>query len=260
MKNYESPFKDFRDMNKSPDMYPHNYANRTELKAMLNEADMHTKSQNTEKEIKAEKKDNILTPVGQAFKITVDLVNSAKLLPEFENNEAEAKIIEQRREVILGYLARILEDSKNYLSQINVLQVQTMAEYDDIEKYQAVVGGSDALRKTYHNRLIGDVKIASRLININFNADYPEDLRLQEEEKMPDRKGMSRNKISELMKQREYFKFPAAGGSFIDFSKAPKDPSLERKYIASWSFKLYADLSALTEEIKKTPAVKRKGL
>ncbi len=130
------------------------------------------------------------------------------------------------------------------------MQIQKAADYEDPEKYQQVVGESDQLRRSYHNKLIQDIKIASRLININFNADFPENLRLAEESKMTDRLGMKPEELKKLMAQREYSKFPFPAGIFLDMSHPPKDEQVEREYIGYWALKIYSDLSILENEIR----------
>lgn len=153
--------------------------------------------------------------------------------------------------MILKYLKSIIDDARNYLSQVNYLQLQQAASYDTVAQYQAAIGASDGLRRTYHNKLISDLKIAMRLININFNVDFPEEFRLEGEIKMTDRKGLTEEQLKDKMNERNYVKFPYPAGVFIDFSSAPKDPQGEREYIANWALKLYTDLSAIETEIGK---------
>lgn len=241
---YESPVKKFRDMHKNPDLYPDDFEEKRDLKN-LKTNDISSPQINLERP-------EIITSAGTIFKDSLTLVRNAKLLPEFQNNEAEAKIIESRRELIIGYLEKVLEDVGNYIAQVNNLQLQKITSYDDVDKYQEAVGSSDVLRRSYHNKLISDLKITMRLININFSADYPEAMRLKEEGMMQDRKGLSSEQLKAIMDQREYYHFPFRVGGFIDFSKAPKDPIGEREYIASWALKIYIDLSILNEKIKKT--------
>lgn len=242
---YESPRKMFRDMHKNPDRYID-----LEEKAIIKEE--LEKDENIEKKDFSEKKQKseLSTSSAKIFKNSVDNIFLASLL-EGENDEKEIEIIKQRQEVTLNYLNRILEDVKNYLSQISAGQLQKMSGYEDVKKYQAAVKSSDEARRIYHNRLISDIKIASRLININFNQDFPEQLRLQEESKMPDRKGLSVEDLKLKMSKRKYFKFDFPAGAFIDFGKMPKDPQGEREYIAHWAFMLYSDLSVLQTETEK---------
>ncbi len=259
--SYDSPLKLFRDMSKNPDFYPEDPVERAEIKKMLLEDERQTQSKKSlkiTKEEKEEKRPETITSAGAAFKKTIELINSDGLLPEFCENKTEAGIIAQRRAASLNFLNNILEDIKNYLTQVNKLQLQKVTDYDDVEKYQDIIGSSDMLRRSYHNKLINNLKIAMRLININFNADYPEEARLKEEAKMPERRGMSTDRLRALMRQRQYYKFPYATGVFINFGKAPKDPTGEREYIASWAADIYTDLAALSETLinkdnKKTP-------
>ncbi len=243
--------KFFRDMAKNPDMFPEDLSEKAEVKAMILEDEQKTNLANLDsKKYEAEDKSELITPVGESFNKTVDLVRSGTLLPEFKNNIEELKLIEKRRDLIINYLANILEDIKNYLSQVNYLQLQKLADYEDSSKYQEAIGHSDTLRRSYHNKLISDIKIAMRLININYNIDYPESLRLKEEARMPEREGVSAEHLQELMRQRKYEKFPYSAGAFIDFSKAPKDPTGEREYIAVWALLIYKDLSELSNRMR----------
>ncbi len=244
--------KFFRDMAKNPDMYPDDLEEKAKIKAIVLEESNQVVVKNTKmKSFESENKRDLFTPAGEDFIKTVELVRSADLLPEFKDNAEELKLIEKRRDLILNYLANILEDVKSYLSQINYLQLQKLADYEDMSKYQEAIGPSDALRRSYHNKLISDIKIAMRLININYNLDFPESLRLKQEAMMPEREGVSSEHLQELMRQHKYEKFPHAAGVFIDFAKAPKDPSAERLYIASWALRIYADLTKLSNRIKE---------
>jgi len=243
---YESPLKYFRDQYKNPDKYKEKHPDWRDPELGepdLGEPDNQEDSEidNKEKEIKIEK----IGEAGKKYQETIDLIKSIDLKPEFKDDSAEKNIIENRREAILRYLTAILEDARNYLSQVNYLQLQKIASYDDVAKYQEAVSSSDGLRRVYHNKLISDLKIAMRLININFNADFSEELRLNEELKMTDRNGFDRDSLKKKMAEREYAKFPYPAGIFIDFSRAPKDPQGEREYIANWALTIYSDLSAL---------------
>jgi hypothetical protein len=240
----ESDVQMYRNMWKSPDVYPDDPVEKAEVREMLKKEEEERNKEGIEEQVE------IKTLDGQAFKEAVDLVFSASLLPEFQDNKDEGKIVEQRRQSVITFLGNILEDARNYLTQVNHLQLQKATTYESAEKYKDAVGHSDNLRRNYHNKLIQDVKIAMRLININFNADFPEELRLREEAKMPDRQGVDAGKLKELMKQRKYFHFPYPAGAFIDFRNAPKDPESERKFIAFWALKIYEDLTILADEIQ----------
>jgi len=254
---YESPRKIFRDMYKNPDYYPNDFEEQKIIKEELSKDGSRRNNRNKEivdgkkDELESEKKVEMETTNGRAFQLAVDNILEANLLDGVDNPE-ELKVIKQRQEVALDYMSKILEDIKKYLNQVSVLQMQKISSYDDINKYQAAVGSSDAMRRSYHNKLISDVKIAMRLININFNIDFPEDLRLKQELQMPDRKGISPENLKNLMTQRKYFKFQFPVGVFIDFNKAPKDPQGEREFIAHWALQLYTDLTALDEKMRET--------
>lgn len=241
----ESPLKFYRDQNKNPDIYE--YGKPVEpMTAVFNEEK--TEPINLEKQVPERE---VITPAGQAYKETIEIIKNGGLKNEYKDNHAEAFIIESRRKIILDFLSKILEDVSNYLSQINYLQIQKAADYDDIKQYQSTIKHSDELRSRFHNKLIQDIKITMRLANVNFNADFSEDARLEEESKMADRQGLSKEEIASLMAQREYFHFPFPVGLFMDFSKVPKDPQGEREYIAHWAFTLYTELTQLESEIHK---------
>lgn len=245
--SYESPLKYFRDQNKEPDKYKESHPNWHDPE-IINDAN----SNLTEFEAKKpENKSEILGETSKKYKETIDLVKSAGLKEEFKDDLIEQGIINNRREMITKYLGAILNDARNYLSQVNYLQIQKMESYNDVAQYQSAISHSDGLRRTYHNKLISDLKIAMRLININFNADFPEEARLEEESKMTDRKDLTPEELKEKMAKREYKHFPYPVGVFIDFSKIPKDPQGEREYIAYWALKLYSDLSTLEAEVSK---------
>lgn len=248
----KSPLHRFRDMQKNPDMYPVDYAEKAEIERMIKEDERKAKedlAQTPHKEVVAQKAE-VLTRAGADIENTVASLRCAGMLSEHEDNKVEAEIVYQRREQAINLLERVLDDAEKYLAQVSFLQLQKSADYEDPEKYQEAVGSSDTTRRTLHNKLITDVKMAMRLININFNADFPEDMRLREEAKMPDRQGIDAKKLQELMKQRQYFNFPYPAGVFIDFQKAPRDPIGEREFIANWAMKLYSDLTVLTNHIK----------
>lgn len=243
--SYESPLKYFRDLNKEPDKYKESQSNWRDPDLGI-EDNFETEGEND----KEKEKEN-LGATGQKFKETIDLVKTTGLKDEFKEDLEEQKIIENRREMILKYLKSIVSDARNYLSQVNYLQLQQAASYDTVAQYQAAISSSDGLRRTYHNKLISDLKIAMRLININFNIDFPEEFRLEGETKMIDRKDLTEEQLKDKLNERNYVKFPYPAGVFIDFSSAPKDPQGEREYIAHWALNLYTDLSALETEIKK---------
>jgi len=245
--NYESPLKYFRDQNKEPDKY----SEGRESELNLGDFEQELPVTHFKTETKTEKDLEILGQTGEKYRQTIELIKSAGLKIEFKSDLSEQAIIENRKEAILKFLKSILDDARNYLSQVNFLQIQKMASYDSEEQYKSVIGPSDNLRRSYHNKMISDLKIAMRLININFNADFADDFRLEEEAKMTDRQGLSKGELKNKMAEREYIHFPYPTGVFIDFSEAPKDPQGEREYIAHWALNLYSDLSVLDDEIKK---------
>lgn len=247
---YESPRKIFRDMNKNPDKYVNDFQEKAIIKEELKKDELNNANIGKKKLTIEKKEFEPMTTCGKAFKNTVDNVFEAGLL-EGVKNESELKIVAQRRKITLDYLTKVLEDVRNYLTQINAGQLQKISSYDDIGKYQLAMKSSDEARRAHHDRLISDVKIAIRLININFNADFSEKLRLEAEIKMPDRKGDSVESLQKKMLQRKYFKFNFPAGGFIDVSKIPKDSQGEREYIAHWALTLYSDLSGLYENINK---------
>lgn len=232
--SYESPLKYFRDIYKNPDKHPEN-------KEIIERDEPEEYSESFSKIEK-------LTGVGETYKKTINLIKNTTLKEEFKEDQEEKNILENRKEIVLGYLKIIMEDARNYLTQVNYLELQKAASYDSVEHYQQVVGESDALRRNYHNKMIRDIKIAMRLININFNKDFPEETRLKEESGMIDRKGLSVLDLKNKMNERNYSVFDYPVGVFIDFSKIPKDPQGEREYIAFWALKLYSDLAVLEKE------------
>ncbi len=209
--SYESPLKYFRDEYKNPDEYKKKHPN-------WRDSDLEGNIGDFEEETNKDHQDKIerLGAYGGKYKAVIDLIKSAGLKPEFETDLAEQQIIENRRNLILKYLETILDDVRNYLSQVNYLELQKAGSYDDISKFQEAIGVSDNLRRSYHNKMISDIKIAVRLINVNFNADFPEEMRLNEELKIADRKTTSRNDLQKKMAERQYYNFPYPAGIFID--------------------------------------------
>lgn len=249
---YESPRQFFRDMNKNPDMYPPDYEERAKIAEMLreDEAEKAKQKEVINEQPELEKNLELKTPTGIAFLNSVNLILDAQG-PDEKTDPQEAEIFSKRKEMALDYLSRTLEDAKNYLSQVSYLQLTKMSSYEDVSKYQEAVSSGDSLRRSFHNKLISDIKIAMKLINLNFNSDFPMEMRLQAEFLMPERKGISRDDLQKKISQQKYYKFPFPAGGFIDFSRASKDPQGEREHIASWALKIYGDLSALSNGVKK---------
>lgn len=240
----ESPLKYFRDQQKNPDRYAYGRPSSTDGAVFTGED-----KEDQQDGLETKSPDKIFGPFGLSFQQTIELIKTTGLKEEFKDNVSELAIIENRRQAILGFLSKILEDVSHYISQINYLQIQKAASYDDINQYQSTIKHADDLRSKFHNKLITDLKITMRLININFNADFPEVDRIEEESKMPDRKNLTKEELKDILSQREYHHFPYPVGIFMDFSKAPKDPQGEREYIAHWAFQLYTSLSVLTSDI-----------
>jgi hypothetical protein len=238
---YESPLKIFRDEYKNPDLYENGQVKVRPIKRPLDGGGFEENEPSPEK----------LEVFGSVYKQTVDLIKSVEVTSNLQDYPEEMIIVEKRRETVLVYMNRILEDIKNYLTQVNTLQLQRLADYDDHRKYQYAVKSADELRRSYHNIMIQDIKMAIRLININFNADYPKEARLTEEARMLDRKGVPSEKLEDLMNKRNYLKFPYPSGVFIDFSRMPKDQQGERGYIADWALKMYTDLSVLKSDLEE---------
>lgn len=239
----ESPLKYFRDQQKNPDKYEYGRPASNGGAVFAGEDKIES--------LESKSPDKVFGPAGLSFQQTIELIKTTGLKEEFKDNLTEAAIIENRRQAILGFLAKILEDTSNYIAQINYLQIQKAASYDDVNQYQSTIKHADDLRSKFHNKLITDLKITMRLININFNADFPEVDRIEEESKMPDRKDLTKAELQNILSQREYHSFPHPVGIFMDFSKSPKDPQGEREYIAHWAFQLYTDLSVLSSDINK---------
>lgn len=237
---YESPLQYFRDIYKNPDKHPEN---KEVIERDENEEYPENISKNNEKEQ--------LTGAGETYRKTINIIKNSDLKEEFKNDEEEKKILESRKELTLKYLRKIMDDARNYLTQVNYLELQKVASYDSVEKYQQAVGESDAMRRSYHNTMISDIEIAIRLININFNQDFPEEIRIKDEGGMADRKNLSPEQLKNKMNERVYSSFDYPVGAFMDFSKAPKDPQGKREYIAYWALKLYNDLSVLEKEFDK---------
>lgn len=250
MINYDSHLKMFRDQYKNPDLYGGGFSEEKEINEMLAKDKMKECKKNEQREDipkheHCESKLEIISSTGKVFKEVVDLVRNVSLKPEFAADEMETKVLEERKMATLGVLSNILDDVSNYLGSISYMMKMRKIEDVDADKFLEKQIEAETSRKRYHNKLISDIKIAARLINVSFNRDYPEDLRLQEEAKFPVRKGMDMVQLKEALAKHEYYKFPHAAGGFINFQEVPRDPYAERKYIASWGMKIYSDLTAI---------------
>ena len=187
--SYESPLKYFRDQYKNPDEYKIKHPDWRDPE-LPDKSE--TELENSPITEKPESKKEKIGETGLKYQMAIELVKNAALKPEFASDQEEQAILEKRKQVILQYLDNVLDDVQNYLSQVNYLQLQKMDSYDDVAKYQETIKNSDGQRRIYHNKLISDLEIVIRQININFSADFPEDLRLKQESVMEDRQGMSR--------------------------------------------------------------------
>ncbi len=206
---------------------------------------------------KEKKSENFSNEMVDNYQKTIKLVGGFSLKKEFKDDKVEAEIIRSRKETILNLLRKILSDIDKYTSRIQSLQLSRSAEYDDIKSYQDTIGSSDAARRSIHNILVNDIKLAIRLINVSFNQDFPEAERVKEEKKYTDRRGYSEEQLKEALAEREFVSFPYGQGTFIDWQHCPKDPGQEREFIKNWAITFYGDLTKLKDdfdqEIKKTP-------
>lgn len=230
--------KYFRDLNKNPDMYGQHV------------------SDEDEKDIKKYNKENIdkkierMGPTADKYYQSMELVRSAGLKPEFFSNKKEQKIIEVRKDFIIKYFSKVLEDVKRYMSSISAIKMQELKDYgSDLDRFQEIMSTSDQERRNYHNALINDIKILIRSININFNKDFPKEARLNFESKMPDRVGLKSKELEEVISQREYVEFPYKQGVFMNLNSAGMDPELERNIIANWALDMYGDLTTLNDKL-----------
>lgn len=230
--------KYFRDLNKNPDMYGQHV------------------SDEDKKDIKKYNKENIdkkierMGPTADKYYQSMELVRSAGLKPEFFSNKKEQKIIEVRKDFIIKYFSKVLEDIKRYMSSISAIKMQELKDYgSDLDRFQEIMSTSDQERRNYHNALINDIKILIRSININFNKDFPKEARLNFESKMPDRVGLKSKELEEVISQREYVEFPYKQGVFINLNSAGMDPELERNIIANWALDMYGDLTTLNDKL-----------
>lgn len=191
-----------------------------------------------------QKEKEIETSWGRNYEEVVNLIRDYQ---EEGISDEEREIIEKRKELTLKQLDRVLIDIDRYISQIDV-QANTKPSYDseNISSDQDEVEISNEERRRCHNRLIDDLKIATRLINTCFNVDYPDAERVKIEKDFFDRKGKSDKEILEIRKQKKLIKF-AMPGALI--SEIPKDPYAARNFIASWAAEIYKDFSVLEPEI-----------
>jgi hypothetical protein len=163
---------------------------------------------------------------------------------------AEAEILKKRKKITLDFLRKVLFDVSKYMVAIQALyRAQDNKEHFEGQEFRDEKKIRDGERKIAHDRLINDLKITMRLINVNFNKDFSEASRLQEEKKMTDRKGYSDGELKKALAMRSYAAFDKPG-FIIDY--LPKDSLSEREYIKKWSFEIYSELSKLNEDLEKT--------
>lgn len=235
---YISDIQFFRDVNKDPELDPEK--NRLEI----------DEEKKRDKKNKSEKRaENFTNPVVANYEHTIKLVENFCLRPGFSGQSQEDKIIESRKEAVLKLLRKILDDIDKYTSQINNLRRSRHSEYYDVKNYQDAVGRSDELRRSLHNKLISDLKLTLRLINVSFNADFPAEKRLLEEKKFTDRKGLSDKEIIEALAERSFVSFPQGQGAFIDWKNCPKNETGEREFIMQWAVSFYDDLTKLEKDL-----------
>jgi|GEM_PF-745667 len=244
--------KFFRDLNKNPDWESEISRAETEREKEADAAAAKKRGKSKEKEAPAapaEKRETPANDIVANYQRTIELVNDFSLKKEFKNDAEGERLIANRKEAVLNLLRKILGDVEKYIAQVNSLRLSRLGEYADAKSYRDTIGSSDAARYSAHNILISDIKLAMRLANVSFNADFPEARRIEEEKRFSDLKGLSEAKIRETLAQRNFVRFPYGQGVFIDWAKCPKDPIGEREFIADWAFSFYDSLSKLEEEL-----------
>ena len=238
----------FRDQYKHPDQYPMSHKEKQELSEEINN-DKEQRQKGAAEAGSLAATERMHTPLTENFQKVIDNISGFRLKDDFKNDKTEADILENRKKIILGFLHNVVDDVNNYVNHIN----NTLNQKEDLregEAYRAIMGRSDEARRNYHNRLISDLKLAIRQININFNKDFPEKSRVEEEKRYKEREGMNDQEIKKALDKRDYVSFPNKLGVLLDFREVPKDPQGEREYIMRWAFDFYADLAALAEEIE----------
>jgi len=203
---------------------------------------------NKVKNNKPEKKE-IISPSVANYEKVVKTIADFELKPAFRKNIVEVEILNHRKKITLDFLKRVLLDVSRYTKAIHTLyQVQENKEHFEGQEFRDEKKIRDGERKVAHDRLINDLKITLRLINTNFNKNFPEANRFQEERKMVDRKDYSDEELKQAIAMRSYVTFDKAG-FIVDY--LPKDSLAEREYIKGWSFEIYNELSKLDEDLEK---------
>jgi hypothetical protein len=247
----------FRDQQKNPDMYPPDPLEQREIKAELLKDEQRQKEKEGEGKSESSKKDlgqapeRMHTSLAENYRFVIETVKNLSLKPEFKDDARETAILESRKKIILRTLYNITQDIEDYISQINYTGNENQASYDDVKQYQANISFSDSTRKRLHDKLISDLKMAMKWINIVMNQDFPDNLRVPEEMKLADRKGQSESEVTAALQKRNYLKFPMGLGVVINKENMPRDPQGEREYIMHWAFSFYNDLTKLHDLLNK---------
>jgi len=190
-----------------------------------------------------------LSNLGKNYEEVVNLINNFGL-KEGINNAEEELVIENRKKLVFDYLKKILKDVENYIAAINHLSL-LVRNVSDSEDYRDNIERLDQNRRDCHNRLINDLKIAVRLINVSFNKSFSEDLRFQEERKYKERESLSDDELKNVLSQREYVEFSYKNGAIIDWNRVPKEPEAQRNHIKDWAASLYVSLTDLESDINE---------
>ncbi|PIT94361.1 hypothetical protein COT98_04090 [Candidatus Falkowbacteria bacterium CG10_big_fil_rev_8_21_14_0_10_39_9] len=236
----------FRDMNKNPDVYnlPLDKATKESIQGEK-PADLKSIERRESK-----KKIEKLGPLAANYREVIEALTDIRLKPEFSSHDPENKVLAERRKIVLGFLRQILDDVQRYVTVVNSFNIIYNSQNDtkDSEEYASNLKNVDSERRIIHNRLISDLKIFVRLVNINFNADFDFNSRFGAERQMPDRKNLSDSELREALNKRDYIKFDQKNFLLGDL---PTNSSLEREAIKEWAFGLYGDLANLDDDLKE---------
>ncbi|MEI7620880.1 MAG: hypothetical protein WCJ57_04930, partial [Candidatus Falkowbacteria bacterium] len=202
---YISELDLFRDMNKNPDKYGIGLDKEDKQELEAEEQSRLEAIARGEIMEKIEK----LGPTAANYRQVIDAVADFKLKSEYSENDPENKILSERKKVILGFLGQIIKDVERYIAIVNTFNIiyNSRNEAKNRESYLNDMHDADNDRRVVHNRLISDLKILIRAININLNIDFDSDSRFEAERKMPDRKDLSDTELKEALDKREYIKF-----------------------------------------------------
>lgn len=234
----------FRDQYKNPDKYPRDKKEMAEAFAI--DGSKPVLSDSSLDKLDSKEKKEVFSTWGKNYENVVNLIS------EYEEEKVDAEereILKKRKVISLGLLKKVLSDIDSYILQINVLKdFVNKNDSENIRSYQLDLGQSDMNRRDAHNRLINDLKITIRLLNVFYNANFPEKERIKFEKGYADRTGKSEEEIIEISKKKSFIEFPVSG-VIIDSNNMPKDPIGERNYIADWAFSIFKDLTVLKNEI-----------